>query len=110
MPYTKEELQKNEFWQRLHEQDRADYQNQLQQAVDLQGSVEVFDNKLGKIPLEQIQPLRNEAGTFLAFEDPDTGMNFERPDQVITIDKKSAQYHSGEIKDKVLDTEIKELV
>ena len=39
----------------------------------------------------------------------DTGLNFERPDQVIKIDKKSAQYHSGEIKDKVLDTEIKEL-
>jgi hypothetical protein len=70
----------------------------------------VFDEKLGKLPLEQIKPLRNEAGTFLAFEDPDTGLNFERPDQVIKIDKKSAQYHSGEIKDKVLDTEIKELV
>ena len=110
MPYTKKELQKNEFWQRLHEQDRAEYQNQLQHAIDLQDSVEVFDEKLGKLPLEQIKPLRNEAGTFLAFEDPDTGLNFERPDQVIKIDKKSAQYHSGEIKDKVLDTQIKELV
>ena len=110
MPYTKKELQKNEFWQRLHEQDRAEYQNQLQHAIDLQDSVEVFDEKLGKLPLEQIKPLRNEAGTFLAFENPDTGLNYDRPDQYISVEKLSPQYHSGEIRDKVLDTEIKELV
>ena len=32
MPYTKEELKKNSFWQKLHEQDRADYQEKLEQA------------------------------------------------------------------------------
>ena len=27
MPYTKKELLKNPFWQKLHEQDRVDYEN-----------------------------------------------------------------------------------
>jgi hypothetical protein len=37
-------------------------------------------------------------------------LNYERPDQKISVEKNSPLYHSGEIKDKVLDTEIKELV
>ena len=54
--------------------------------------------------------MRNSVNTFLAFEDPDTGLNYERPDQYITVDKKSPTYHDGEIRDKVLDREIKELI
>ena len=43
MPYTKEELQKNEFWQKLNEQDRVQYQNKLQHAIALQDAVEVVE-------------------------------------------------------------------
>jgi|TARA_B100001094_G_scaffold148752_1_gene144050 hypothetical protein len=110
MPYTKKELKENEFWQKLHEQDRVEYEHKLQQAIDLQDVVEVVDEKLGKLPLEKTKPLRNDSGTFLAFENPDTGLNYDRPDQYISVEKLSPQYHSGEIRDKVLDTEIKELV
>ena len=46
MPYTKKELKENEFWQKLHEQDRVEYEHKLQQAIDLQDVVEVVDEKL----------------------------------------------------------------
>ena len=110
MPYTKEELQKNEFWQKLNEQDRVQYQNKLQHAIALQDAVEVVDEKLGKVKLQPDLPLRNEGGMFLAFENPETGLNYERPNQYIVINKLSSTYHDGDIRDKVLDREIKELV
>ena len=110
MPYTKEELKKNEFWQRLHEQDRVEYQKKLEQAETFNDTVQIWDETLGLMDVAPIVPLRNDAGTFLAFEDPDTGLNYERPDQKIPIEKNSPLYHTGEVKSKVLDTEIKELI
>ena len=110
MPYTKEELLTNEFWQNLHEQDRVDYLDKLGHAELLQDAREIIDINLGILPVSSSQPLRNDVGTFLAFEDPDTGLNYERPDQFITVDKKSPRYYMGDLWNKVLDREIKELV
>ena len=110
MPYTVEELKKNEYWQKLHEQDRVDYNHKLQQAMALQRVDKIIDPDLGEVPIETIKPLRNEGGMFLAFEDPDTGLTYNRPDQYVIVDKKSPTYHIGELRDKVLDREIKELV
>ena len=110
MPYTNEELKKNEFWLKLHEQDRVDYQKKLEQAETFKNTTQVVDDDGKIIPINKTTPMRNSVNTFLAFEDPDTGLNYERPDQYITVDKKSPIYHSGEIRDKVLDREIKELI
>jgi len=110
MPYTVEELKKNDFWQRLHEQDRVDYLKKLKDAVTFNNVTEVIDDNGDIIPLEPKIPIRNSAGTFIAFEDPDTGLNYERPDQYITVDKKSPKYHKGDLWNTVLDREIKELV
>ena len=109
MPYTKKELKKNSFWQKLHEQDRADYQKKLEQAETFKDVTEIVDIDLGVLPVNPQKPLRNDVGTFLAFEDPDTGLNYERPDQFITVDKKSPRYYKGDLWNKVLDREIKEL-
>ena len=111
MPYTKEELKKNSFWQKLHEQDRADYQKKLEQAETFKDVTEIVDIDLGVLPVNPQKPLRNDVGTFLAFEDPDSEehLNYERPNQSITIDKKSPIYHKGDLWNKVLDREIKEL-
>ena len=110
MPYTKKELKKNEFWQRLHEQDRVDYENKLQYALKFQRATTMVDDEGNVINIEKSKPIRNEAGTFLAFENPDTGLNYERPDQFIAVDKKSPMYYKGDLWNKVLDREIKELV
>ena len=109
MPYTKEELKKNEFYQKLHEQDRVDYQNNLQWALKFQKEKDIVDPKLGKVPMAKTKPLRNEGGVFLAYEDPDTGLNYERPDQYITVDKKSPVYYRGDLWNTILDREFKEL-
>ena len=110
MPYTNEELKKNEFWLKLHEQDRVDYENKLQHALKFQRATTMVDDEGNVINIEKNKPLRNEAGTFLAFENPDTGLNYERPDQFIAVDKKSPMYYKGDLWNKVLDREIKELV
>ena len=109
MPYTKKELKKNEFWQRLLEQDRVDYQKKLEDAETFQNVTEVIDDSGNVIPVKPTRPMRNSAGTFLAFEDPDTGLNYERPDQFIPVDKKSPIYYKGDLWNKVLDREFKEL-
>ena len=41
MPYTIEELKKNEFWQRLHVQDRVDYQKKLEQAETFRDATQI---------------------------------------------------------------------
>lgn len=110
MPYTKSELLKNEFWQRLHEQDRVDYQKKLEQAEIFKNTTEIVDDDGNVIPIIKTVALRNDVGTFLSFEDPDTGLTLEQPNQYVSIDKKSPQYHYGELWDKVLDREIKELM
>lgn len=110
MPYTFEELKKNEFWLKLHEQDRVDYQKKLEQAETFRNISEIVDDAGNVVQVNKASPIRNSVNTFLAFEDPDTGLNYERPDQYITVDKKSPMYHGGEIRDKVLDREIKELI
>jgi len=112
MPYTREELLTNEFWQKLHEQDRVDYLNKLNHALILQNTREIIDPDYGPLPVSSSQPLRNDVGTFLAFEDPDSEehLNYNRPDQYITIDKKSPLYYKGDLWNQVLDREFEELV
>ena len=112
MPYTKEELLKNSFWQKLHEQDRVDYLDKLDHAEKLQDAREIIDINLGRLPVSSSRSLRNDVGTFLAFEDPDSEehLNYERPDQYITIDKKSPLYYKGDLWNQVLNREFEELI
>ena len=76
MPLTKEELQKNEFYQKLREQDRTDYLNTLEQKRKLSGGIVVNENGQ-QIIGEETPPLRNDAGVFIV-EDPfDEGNNLQ---------------------------------
>ena len=109
MTYTIEELKKNEFWQRLHEQDRVDYQKKLEQSETFKNVNKIVDDAGNVISIQETTPMRDEAGTFLAFEDPDTGLNYDRPDQYISVIKKSPLYYKGDLWNQVLDREIKEL-
>ena len=109
MPYTIEELKKNEFWQRLHEQDRVDYQKKLEQAETFKSVNQIVNDNDEVIGIQGVVSMRNKEGTFLAFEDPDTGLNYDRPDQYISVIKKSPLYYKGDLWNQVLDREIKEL-
>jgi len=109
MPYTIEELKKNEFWQRLHEQDRVDYQKKLEQAETFKKVNQIVNDDDEVIGIQGAVSMRNREGTFLAFEDPDTGLNYDRPDQYISVTKESPSYHKGDLWNQVLDREIREL-
>tara|TARA_X000001382_G_scaffold128497_1_gene118343 strand:+ start:1845 stop:2174 length:330 start_codon:yes stop_codon:yes gene_type:complete len=109
MPLTKEELQKNEFYQKLKEQDRSRYLNELEQKRKLSGGVIVTENGQ-KIIGEDVQPLRNDSGIFIAVEDPfDEGNNLQDPDQILTADLKTTVYLTDPYWNNVLDREFSEL-
>ena len=110
MPLTKEELQKSEYYQKLQEQDRVQYLNRLENARRLQGSVTVIDDNGNNIENKQPEPLRNDAGVFLSFEDPfNEGNGLDSLDQEIKIDKKSTIYLNDPFWNNVLDREFSEL-
>tara|TARA_X000001382_G_C3156811_1_gene174835 strand:+ start:25 stop:354 length:330 start_codon:yes stop_codon:yes gene_type:complete len=109
MPLTKEELQKNEFYQKLKEQDRTDYLNNLEQKRKLSGGIIVNENGQTIIN-EETQPLRNDSGVFLAVEDPfEEGQNLQDPDQIVKIKLASTVYLTDPYWDNVLDREFSEL-
>jgi len=109
MPLTKEELKKSEFYQKLQEQDRSRYLNELEQKRKLSGGIIVTENGQ-KIIGEDVQPLRNDAGIFIAVEDPfDEGNNLQDPDQILTEDLKTTVYLTDPYWNNVLDREFSEL-
>ncbi len=109
MPLTKEELLQSEFYQRLKEQDRTDYLNNLEQKRKLSGGIIVNENGQTIIN-EETQPLRNDSGIFLAVEDPfDEGQNLQDPDQIIKISLATTSYMTNPFWDNILDREFSEL-
>ena len=109
MPLTREELQKSEFYQKLKEQDRAQYLSELEQRRRLSGAVIVTENDNVIINAET-PPLRNDAGVFVAVEDPfDEGQNLTDEDQLIKISKKTTCYQTSPQWDLILNREFEEL-
>ena len=109
MPLTKEELQNSEFYQRLKEQDRAQYLSELEQKRILNDTVVITEDD-NKIPNPDAQPLRNEAGFFIAVEDPyEDNVNLKDPDQLIKLETKTTTYVYDPYWSLILDREFKEL-
>ena len=55
-------------------------------------------------------PLRNDAGVFIAIEDPfEEGKNLTDDDQIVKITKKTSVYQTSPQWDVILDREFKEL-
>ena len=109
MPLTKEELNKSEFYQRLKEQDRAQYLSELEQSRVLNDTVIVTEDD-NKIISSDAQPLRNEAGFFLAVEDPyQDNTNLKDPDQLIKLEVKTTTYVYDPYWSLIIDREFNEL-
>ena len=109
MPLTKEELLKSEFYQKLKEQDRQTYLSELEQRRKLSGGVVVTENDQIIIN-EMTPPLRNDAGFFIAVEDPfEEGKNLEEDDQLIKISKKTTVYSTDPVWNNILNREFEEL-
>ena len=109
MPLTKEELLKSEFYQKLKEQDRTQYLNELEQRRRLSGAVIVTEDD-NIIINSETPPLRNDAGVFIAVEDPfEEGKNLTDQDQLLKVTKKTTCYQTNPQWDLILDREFKEL-
>ena len=109
MPLTKEELLKSEFYQKLKEQDRTQYLNELEQRRRLCGAVIVTEDD-NIIINSETPPLRNDAGVFIAVEDPfEEGKNLTDQDQLLKVTKKTTCYQTNPQWDLILDREFKEL-
>ena len=110
MPLTKEELQKSEYYQKLKEQDRTQYLNELEQKRKLSGGGVIVTEDGNQIINEDSTPLRNDAGFFVAVEDPyEQNMNLKDPDQLIKIEAKTTTYVYDPYWNQILDREFKEL-
>ena len=109
LAYQKEELNKSEFYQRLKEQDRAQYLSELEQSRALNDSVIITEDD-NKIISSDAQPLRNEAGFFLAVEDPyEDNTNLKDPDQLIKLETQTTTYVYDPYWSLIIDREFKEL-
>jgi len=109
MPLTPEELKKSEFYQRLKEQDRTQYLSELEHQRILSDTVVITEDG-NKIPSPNPEPLRNEAGFFIAVEDPfDENVNLKDQDQLITLEQKTTTYVYDPYWNQILDREFKEL-
>ena len=109
MPLTKEELLKSEFYQKLKEQDRTQYLNELEQRRRLSGAVIITEDD-NIIINSETPPLRNDAGVFIAVEDPfEEGKNLTDKDQLLKVTKKTTCYQTNPQWDLILDREFKEL-
>ena len=109
MPLTPEELKKSEFYQRLKEQDRTQYLSELEHQRILSDTVVITEDG-NKIIGEEASPLRNEAGFFIAVEDPfEQNVNLKDPDQLIKIEQKTTTYVYDPYWSQVLDREFGEL-
>ena len=109
MPLTPEELKKSEFYQKLKEQDRTQYLSELEHQRILSDTVVITEDG-NKIPSPNPEPRRNEAGFFIAVEDPfEENVNLKDQDQLITLEQKTTTYVYDPYWNQILDREFKEL-
>ena len=87
----------------------AQYLSELEQSRVLNDSVIITEDD-NKIISSDAQPLRNEAGFFLAVEDPyEDNVNLKDPDQLIKLESKTTTYVYDPYWSLIIDRDFKEL-
>jgi hypothetical protein len=106
MPYTKKELESNEYYQNLKDEEEQKY---LQQR-ELLRTAAATNPGSGGIPADGRLLVRDAAGTILLFESPYSGELFNDETTVIPKTLEVRQYRINDpILDEVIDREITEL-
>tara|TARA_B100000287_G_scaffold396719_1_gene412626 strand:- start:354 stop:674 length:321 start_codon:yes stop_codon:yes gene_type:complete len=106
MPYTKKELESNEYYQNLKDEEEQKY---LQQR-ELLRTAAATNPGSGGIPADGRLLVRDSAGTILLFESPYNGELFNDETTVIPKTLEVRQYRINDpILDEVIDREITEL-
>ena len=106
MPYTIEELESNEYYQNLKDEEEQKY---LQQR-ELYKTAAAIHPGSGGIPADGSMISRAESGTMLLFESPYDGELYDDETTIIPHTLEVVQYRINEdILDEVLDRTITEL-
>ena len=106
MPLTREELNQSEFYQKLKEQDRAQYLSELEQRRQLSDGVVITEDGNKIIGEKNFKKWL----VFLYVEDPfEQNVNLKDPDQLIKIEQKTTTYVYDPYWSQVLDREFGEL-
>jgi len=104
MPYTKEQLQKNEYYQNLKDADEQAYLAQREYYKTQFYDSPEFGSNDGSLVV------RDTNGTMLLFEDPYNGVLYDDETTVIVKNLSTPQYRiNDEILDEVIDRDITEL-
>ena len=103
MPYTKEQLGNNEYFQSLKLEASREYEEERARAIaEFSVSSSMENNN---------QLLRQGInGPILSYENPETGTALDDPTSWVKIDRKQPKYKRGDELDEVLNRNFTELV
>ena len=102
MPYTKEQLQNNEYFQNLKLEASKDYEAEKERMVAEFSVSSSLDNNN--------QLLRQGPnGPIFSYEDPETGLAQDDPSGWIKIERKQPKYKRGDELDEVINRNFSEL-
>ena len=104
MPYTKEQLENNEYFQSLKLEAVREYETERQRSVaEFQASAGSDDNnqvmRLGNIPTAPIQ----------SYENPETGAADNSPSTWVKLSRKQTKLVRGDKLNEILNREFEEL-
>ena len=100
MPYTKEELDSNEYYQDIISANRRAYDEQVEREFV---AMRATGSRANSTPT-----LRNEDGSIILYEDPDEGGGLNRPNQYVEVEMKQPTIRK-KLLDSVVDRAITEL-
>ena len=103
MPYTKEQLENNEYFQSLKLEAPREYEEERARAIaEFSVSSSMENNN---------QLLRQGInGPILSYENPETGTALDDPTSWVKIDRKQPKYKRGDELDEVLNRNFTELI
>lgn len=100
MPYTKEELENNEFYQAIANSARDEYEAEKQFRLD-------NFNASGSQPGNNLL-IRKENGAIVSYEDPETGQAFNDPSGWIKLEREVIKLKRGSTLDDLIDRQFSE--
>ena len=100
MPYTKEELENNEFYQAIANSARDEYEAEKQFRLD-------NFNASGSQPGNNLL-IRKENGAIVSYEDPETGQAFNDPSGWVKLEREVIKLKRGSTLDDLIDRQFSE--
>ena len=100
MPYTKEELENNEFYQAIANSAKDEYEAEKQFRLD-------NFNASGSQPGNNLL-IRKENGAIVSYEDPETGQAFNDPSGWVKLEREVTKLKRGSTLDDLIDRQFSE--